>query len=615
MDQSRLSFLIVSDDEIFIKLWRKEIKNLQLRVHFTLSYEEFIFCLSQEPYQVVLIDWQLITKKGLDIYTDLDRKYPYLWAVKILLLPLSFSREEADIFSREYPSLKGIKKNQSFSDMLSECQKLILSHFKSFSVPITSVTSFRLNFYSLLLNQELSDREFYKRLSLVPRFSGYDLIIIYSLLHSYKASGTLMVQQSGRVTAVHFAEGLICKVDAEDQKAWLARIKLEQSSTGLAIEEVDHKCFELLQATLLSLTLQSQPTTVAFTKNAEFIKDNKVMSIDSFYLALSIWVTAKVKNSWLHLFFLNWENNHFYQLPNYDEQHVIFESEIVKMAKPALQFLESPKSWSDLVIRAELPIEILQKAILLLVLAQQVGISHEKLSFNASQRKAQLNGLYQRIYLMNPDKLIHYLSELLQVDNQDFKEWISLYSEYLGSRPPSSYPELQSLWDHLWRVGEQAIHQFSDISRIHEQQNLIELKNFYLEQRVNNLLLQFDQMILSEQFSQAVAIVDELLQMGINIHGLSLMKIWTNLVTRSNLKNSDLWNTLSHEERFDISYFYLQGLQFYQLGDAKSAKVYFEKVLIIDPNYPFLTVTLKQELNLGRGLYSKFQTLVYKLIS
>lgn len=613
MDLSKLNILVISSDKFLIKKWRKESAFLQIKIQFAYSYDEASFLMINEPYQLLIIDWQLQSQSGIEAYKQLHQQYPLLWAIKILLVADSESALTLNNLSQQYPFIDWIRRPESLEYLLkSNCER-IESYFNTKKVRHQNKMSHRRQFYSLLLGKKASEREFYKCLDQVTSFIGYDLIIIYSFMQFYKSSGILMVQQAGRVTGVHFENGLISQVDAEDQKDWLNKIKFNYNDE----DNFEHKqlVFESLQATLLSLTLQSEPTTVAFTKNAQILDHTEVIRFDFFYQTLAVWVTAKVKNSWLQLFFLNFEQHRFYLLPEYDQNHPIFNTEIVKIVNPILYLFETPKSWGEIVIRSGLTIDVLQKAILLLILANQIGISLDQISFNVDLTQAHLNDFYQRIYRLDHISLAQYLNAILQFRHQDSKEWKLVYIEYLGVCPPSIYPELQALWFHLKQLGEQAIDKVSQITQVKDQQKILKLKNYYFEQRVNSLLSRFDNSILQNKAEEAEQIVDELLTLAAPIQGLILMKIWTNLINNKAVNNSSLWIQISHEEQFDISYFYVKALQAYYDGNLQLAKRYFTKVLLLNPNYPYFQPDLKHKLGLSGGVWLKIQTIVQKIVS
>lgn len=616
MDFNKFNFLIQSHDAELVTKWQRQAKNLNLKIQFAPSYEEIDFYLNQEPFEVIILDGCLDPTKTYEQINRIAIKYPFLWAVKIVMIGPELSGLSASAIQSQEVTTIEIKKDSLLLELLKSCYSIINEYFRVDAI-VTSqhIPSSRFEFYKTLLNDQLPERDFHKILSQVPMFNGYDLIIIYAQLYHYKVTGVLMVQQEDRVSAVHFNQGQICKVDAEDQAAWQTKIESKSSMTDLNPELEGLKGFDLLQATLLSLTLNSMGTSLAFTKQSSDYFSTQQMSEDAFFEALSKWMTAKVKKSWLHLFFLNWETHYFYLTPKYNSSHFIFESEVVKMFKPFLHELESAKSWPDLIIRSELPIEVLQKAILLLVLTQQITISNEKLSFNANHRRAQLQEIYHHFYKLDEQKFIRYLRETLLISHHDFNEWIRLYSEHLGARPPNLYPEMQALWDYLWKMGEHAIANYNQQITSDQRHKIIELKNYYLEQRAKELEENFNQAILAEQYNVASTVIDEMIQAEVNIDGLFLMKIWMNLETNSDMQNLEWWDKISYEDRLEIDYYYLRGLQAYKNQDIKTATTYYKKVLSLDPMYKRLTPSIRIELELDQGIWRSLLTKVQKIIS
>ncbi len=462
--------------------------------------------------------------------------------------------------------------------------------------------------------------------------SNHHLVFLYLYLFVKKFNGTLDITGSGKngTDKLYFENGKICALRSSklDRESYLGNllVKNQMISSQDVKEAMEKKGDQLLGDYLVNQCLVSPHVISNELKRQIIIRLNqtidcpqvnisfsdmeiKTQSDDSIFVhlddlmpSLEDWIFSKVSLKWIRNFFKNRSdmilqpsNN---KAINYKKgQSNMFELVAVNPIKNKInvyELIDQPVFQSDKYIY-ELYYRLLIKDIYLSV--KDPNTIDEYSFRRTAYMKAKLTNFIK-------ESTSKSFFELLGVSKNSTKEQLSLKYRIAMSifhpdyRSKNISLDLHKLYDKIFSIVNQAHSVLSD--REKRQSYLLKFMSKEKEKEldIETKYKQSLEFLKLEQYEEAFRGLEEVLQHKGNSHAGVIYWIWSTLKKGSSSISKVQTNKLLlmldklPENLKKADFFFVQGMLRRRSGDKKSAKVFFEKALSLNPHL----VPAKQEM-------------------
>jgi CheY-like chemotaxis protein len=601
--------LVIEDDPVVTETLQRLCDSEQVTAAFCKEFSQAKTILEKSKIKLIVADVLIPGESGVDIAKKIKSEE----AFKNIPLVLTSGVFTDEAFIKESTRETGanhfVRKPidlEAFKALLDKYIPRIKVHYK---------VDPKVKLYQLAANSELTGRAQLKVLESLEWVDGYDLPFIYSVLMNAKISGHLnMSNKKADVFGVSFSKGYIVNVDMVDEKTFLGALLIEAGfilpedlDSGLNFTSSQRLGEKLISMNLLSPhgfeQVLSHQMSIRLSKiiNEEQLKINFVPGdvpltrphIDrALYLRfLNDWVAAKIPMDWIEAFFSS--RGHF----------VLKNRAGAELARDMKKFALTQSLSKELSESSNLPVEeqlsrlpssqrdLYRKALFFLLCGGWVNLQEGEGSSAILQKR--LLQWKAKLEVTDLTAAFHFLLKLTQVSTPQPEVVFQNFLKILGPPPPKESQALHQLYQEVQKLAQFVVENFEiSVKRVSQE----DIEKRKLEQRLefNKKFEAAKTALIQGRYKESIQALREVAKSPFNFERVQLYLIWAELLDwETQKKTADQVRSefeqmvfqVPPEDKFDVLFIYLQGLQARICGDYSLAKKMLEKAIAMDSNF------------------------------
>lgn len=612
MDLIGQRILIIEDDPSLGKALQEFLARDFHNVSVARNSFEAFALLSQEPFNLILVDWHLSGMNGLDIVNQYRQKYPKQ-KTKILLMSGLYTT----------PELIKEAKRRARTDVFL-VKPFGLEELKAHVPPPISIEEFRKSkeikvhprktLYQLFSDEKITKRKQRKAIEALDEIWDYDLPFVLSLLVASESSGNLMIyHDNGAISSVSFSGGAIIQVDTDGQLAFFKNL-LKSSDYLLAPREFSydgeslraygamyiennllspHSLTEVLYEQMnisLSKLIRSEKVKINFVDQELEIKEPSISSEELFPF-LQDWIVTKIPGPWLKVQFKAWSNNKLKPGSQYSEEHPIFSTAVGSFLTNFSSYLAEEKTVKEILQLGIYPEEMFYKFLLLALTTKVVMFSTEVKAVSDAEQLEELRSIQSDFHGRSPYDIYQIIQS--QVMNSSLpEEVVQEYIEFLGPEPLPQKRELFILWNRLHDIIEGTVKVAKDKEKMQAFQSQKKRQQENLLREIESNMVKAKELLVARKYYEAQKIVDDVESKNPATYQLHSLRIWSLLGQLTLITRKDIFSKIDLEltqippdERYDIIYLFVLAWLKSEKGDVVEGTKALKKVLEKDPQF------------------------------